>query len=190
MSGDHTVAISGGFERIYLKDQQLSADLLASIDQWGDTQWTSMESAFHGASAMTYGATDAPDLSGVTDMSFMFTGASSFNGDLSSWNVSGVTNMYSMFYDADLFNQPLNDWEVSGVTDMSYMFKDADAFNQTISGWDVSAVTDMAHMFEGADSFNRPLNDWERLGSDRHVRHVSIQPPPSTATSQAGTSRE
>ena len=185
VSGNHTVAISGGFERIYLNDQQSNADLLASIDQWGDTQWISMESAFHGASAMTYGATDAPDLSGVTDMSFMFTDASSFNGDLSSWNVSGVTDMSSMFFgtdvfnqnisgwdvsevtdmtsmfqDAGSFNQPLNDWEVSGVTDMSYMFYEA-AFNGDISGWNVSGVTDMSSMFFGTDVFNQNISGWD-----------------------------
>ena len=161
--GDHTVAISGGFERIYLNGHT-NATKLASIDQWGSNQWTSMESAFEGASAMTYGATDAPDLSAVTDMANMFNTATSFNGDISGWNVSGVTDMSNMFNGAGSFNQPLNDWEVSGVTDMDWMFEDADAFNQNISGWNVSAVTDMSNMFNGAGSFNQPLNDWEVSG--------------------------
>ena len=63
--GNHTVAISGGFERIHL-DNHADASKLMSIDQWGDIGWTSMRLAFNGASAMTYGATDAPDLSRVT----------------------------------------------------------------------------------------------------------------------------
>ena len=157
--GNYTVSVSGGLTRIHLNNHA-DAPKLISIDQWGSNQWTSMESAFEGASAMTYGATDAPDLSAVTDMANMFNTATSFNGDISGWNVSGVTDMSSMFLGTDVFNQNISGWNVSGVTDMSDMFKDADAFNQTISGWDVSAVTDMAHMFEGADSFNRPLNDW------------------------------
>ena len=106
VSGDHTVAISGGFERIYLNGHT-NATKLASIDQWGSNQWTSMESAFEGASAMTYGATDAPDLSGVTDMSFMFAGASSFNGNISGWDVLGVTDMSDMFTSALLQRQHL-----------------------------------------------------------------------------------
>ena len=164
VSGDHTVAITGGFERIYLNDQQPNAGRLASIDQWGDTRWTSMGSAFHGASAMTYSATDAPDLSGVTDMSFMFTGASSFNGDLSSWNVSGVTNMSEMFTSASSFNGNISGWDVSGVTDMSVMFEDADSFNRPLNGWNVSGVTDMSSMFFGTDVFNQNISGWNVSG--------------------------
>ena len=188
VSGDHTVAILGGFERIYLNGHT-NATKLASIDQWGSNQWTSMESAFEGASAMTYGATDAPDLSAVTDMANMFNTATSFNGDISGWNVSGVTDMSYMFKDADAFNQTISGWnvsgvtnmfamflgtnifsqnisgwDVSGVTDMGWMFRDTDAFNQTISGWNVSEVTDMASMFHDAGSFNQPLNDWNVSG--------------------------
>ena len=158
--GNHTVAISGSFERIYLRDDTANASKLMSIDQWGSTGWTSMESAFSGASAMTYSATDAPDLSGVTDMSAMFTDASSFNGDLSGWNVSGVTDMSGMFERANAFNQTISGWNVSGVTDMSDMFEDADAFNRPLNDWNVSAVTDMSYMFKDADSFNQNISGW------------------------------
>ena len=40
-AGEHTVSISGGLKRIILNDGA-SALKLRSIDQWGDTQWTSM----------------------------------------------------------------------------------------------------------------------------------------------------
>ena len=185
-AGNYTVQITGGLERFHLDGLQPNAGRLISIDQWGDIRWTSMSGAFDGASNMVYNATDAPDLSGVTDMSYMFFGASSFNGDLSSWDVSKVTNMESMFRSAFSFNQPLNDWDVSAVTDMSSMFDSATAFdgdlsswdvsavtnmnrmfhtassfNQTISSWDVSAVTDMLRMFYEASDFNQPLNDWD-----------------------------
>ena len=183
-AGNHTVYISGGFERVNL-DNGASASKLRSIDQWGDTQWTSMENAFSGARNMVYRATDVPDLSGVRDMGGMFRTASSFDGDLSSWDVSGVTDMSDMFYaavafnqslndwnvssvttmfrmfqEAISFNQSLNDWNVSGVTDMSRMFQKTDAFNGDISHWNVSSVTIMNHMFTSADAFNQSLNDW------------------------------
>ena len=160
-AGNHTVSISGGLERFHLSDGgTTNDDKLRSIEQWGGTEWTTMEEAFRGASSMVYNATDAPDLSGVTDMSYMFYSASSFNGDLSGWNVSSVTDMSGMFFFATFFNQPLNDWDVSSVTDMSHMFRSATFFNQPLNDWDVSSVTDMNRMFRFASSFNQPLNDW------------------------------
>ena len=160
-AGTYTVSISGGLESIHLDNQRPNAGRLASIEQWGDIRWTSMSGAFAGASNMAYRATDAPDLSLVSDMSYMFIFATSFNGDLSSWDVSAVTDMSDMFDNAYDFNGNLSSWDVSAVTDMSSMFSVADSFNQPLNAWDVSSVTDMSDMFEGALSFDQPLNDWD-----------------------------
>ena len=157
----YTVSISGGLERFYLDGQQPNAGRLASIEQWGDTKWTTMNGAFDGAANMVYRATDAPNLSGVINMSGMFGGASSFNGDLSSWDVSSVTDMSDMFFEASSFNGDLSSWDVSAVTNMSSMFDNAYDFNGNLSSWDVSAVTDMSNMFFYAISFNQPHNDWD-----------------------------
>ena len=160
-AGNYTVAVTGGLEQIQLNNVQPNAAMLSSIKQWGNASWTSMAGAFDGAENMVYGATDTPDLSGVTDMSNMFTGAYSFNSDISEWDVSGVTDMSQMFYYATSFNQPLDGWDVSGVTDMSQMFYYATSFNQPLDGWDVSGVTDMSQMFDSASSFNQPLDGWD-----------------------------
>ena len=96
-AGTYTIAITGNFERIRLNGDPDNAPKLQSIEQWGDVRWTSMESAFSGASNMIYNAADAPDLSDVTDMSCMFAGATQFDGDLSGWDVSRVKNMSCMF---------------------------------------------------------------------------------------------
>ena len=159
--GTYTVSISGDFTRIYLDGQQPNADRLQSIDQWGDIKWESMNSAFQGASNVTYRATDAPDLSSVTDMSWMFYGASSFNGDLSAWDVSEVTDMGAMFFEAHSFNGDLSAWDVSEVTGMGGMFHGATSFNGDLSAWDVSEVTDMGAMFFEAHSFNGDLSAWD-----------------------------
>ena len=159
--GTHTVRIYGDFTRIYLDEQQPNADKLRSIEQWGDIRWESMNSAFQGASNMVYRATDAPDLSGVTDTYRMFYGASSFDGDISSWNVSSVTNMYQMLHDAPSFNQDLSSWDVSSVTDMAHMFSRSSSFNGNITTWDVSSVTDMHGMFSQATSFNQDISSWD-----------------------------
>ena len=158
-AGSHTVSISAGLTRIHLNNHA-DAPKLISIDQWGSASWTSMAGAFNGARNMAYNATDAPDLSGVTDMASMFFSATSFDGDISAWNVSQVTGMDEMFGSAHAFNQPLNSWNVSQVTDMGRMFQDALAFNQPLNSWNVSQVTDMGRMFQDALAFNQPLNSW------------------------------
>ena len=169
-AGDYTVQITGGLERFHLNDAA-NASKLVSLDQWGNIQWESMNSAFGGATNMVYMATDTPDLSEVTDMRDMFNEASNFNGNLSTWNVSKVTDMSYMFADATSFNGTLSGWDVSSVTVIYNMFEGATSFNQDISGWNVSGVTDMDDMFKGATSFNHPLR-MERLGRHRHGRNV------------------
>ena len=146
-AGRYTVRISGDFERIYLGgDAADNAENLRSIEQWGPIEWSSMAGAFQNARNMEYNAVDTPNLSGVADTSYMFHLASSFNGNISQWDVSSVTDMSRMFANTPSFDQPLNDWNVSSVTNMSGIFSNA-AYSQSLSNWDVSSVTDMSEMF-------------------------------------------
>ena len=160
-AGTYTVSISGDFTRIYLNEQQPNADKLQSIEQWGDARWESMKSAFHGASNVVYNAVDTPVLSDVTTMKYMFYDASSFDGDLSGWNVSHVRDMSGVFWGASSFDGDLSGWDVSGVTNMKRMLSDASSFNGDISEWDVSHVRDMAAMFFGASVFNADISGWD-----------------------------
>ena len=57
-------------------------------------------------------------MSNVTNMSCMFYWSSSFNQDVSEWNMSQVANM--KYVDVEL---------------VSHMFHDASSFNQDYSGW-------------------------------------------------------
>ncbi|MBE99077.1 BspA family leucine-rich repeat surface protein [Flavobacterium coralii] len=162
--GIYYVSISGEFSRIKLNVSSLTAARLYSIEQWGDVQWTSMQSAFEGCDALNINATDTPDLSLVTNMSRMFMNAAALNASINDWDVSNVTDMQYMFYGATAFNKPLNNWDVSNVTNMRYMFYNADSFNQPIGNWDVSNVSDMSGMFCSAESFNQPIGDWNVSG--------------------------
>ena len=157
--GDYEVRIIGDFPRIYFNNTG-DRNKLLTVQQWGTISWTSMASAFHGCSNLAIPADDVPDLTGVTDMSEMFTLAHSFNGDISSWNVSNVTDMSSMFSGATSFNQDIGTWDVGNVTDMGNMFSSASSFNGDISSWNVSNVTEMFEMFSFASSFNRDLDTW------------------------------
>ncbi|HIP47408.1 MAG TPA: BspA family leucine-rich repeat surface protein, partial [Lutibacter sp.] len=157
-SGIYTIRIRGVFPIIYFYGGGDRRKIL-SVDQWGNQIWTSMAGAFAGCKNLHVNASDAPDLSVVSDMSFMFTGADVMNENINHWDVSNVQNMGALFSSADRFNQPLNNWNVSNVTHMQSMFS-ATAFNQNINNWDVSNVQNMYTMFSDARSFNQPLNNW------------------------------
>ena len=159
-AGTYAVRISGTFPRIYFNNEGDRTKIIA-INRWGVQAWTSMEAAFAGASNLMISATDAPDLSGVTNMNSMFASATSFNQDISHWEVSNVTNMESMFSGATAFNQDIGGWDVSSVETMAGMFVNARDFNQDIREWDVGSATNMNQMFRGARAFNQDIREWD-----------------------------
>ena len=161
VAGIYTVRISGGFNRIRTRDDATNARKLVSIEQWGTAQWTSMEGAFAEARNMTYAATDAPDLSNVTNLSFMFYRAYAFNGDISGWQTGSVTTLESTFEDARAFNQPIGEWDTAAVTTLKGTFRNAGAFNQPIGDWDTAEVTTLEATFSRASVFNQPIGAWD-----------------------------
>ncbi len=156
--GTYRVEISGDFPRIYFNNEGDRQKIL-TIEQWGSIGWTSMQRAFRGCNNLTIPATDAPNLSGVTDMSLMFSLAYSFNQPIGHWDVSNISNMAQLFQSTP-FNQDISNWDVGNVTNMTFLFVNAQAFNQNISGWDVSNVTDMTAMFNQAHAFNQDIGTW------------------------------
>ncbi len=158
-AGTYTIRIKGTFPAIYFNNGGDKEKIL-SVDQWGIIQWDTFEKSFYGATNLTSGATDAPDLSNVTSLTFMFHSAKTFDQNISDWDVSGVKDMAVMFSGAMSFNQDIGNWDVSNVTDMRYMFASAMSFNQDIGRWDVSSVTDMSSMFGDARSFNQNIGSW------------------------------
>jgi surface protein len=159
--GTYTIRISGDFKNIKFDWQGTDQDKIMSIEQWGSTQWTTMENAFYSCHNLIVNATDIPDLSLVTNMSDMFFRAYNVNADVSQWDVSSVTNMSQTFKYAKAFNGDVSSWDVSSVTDMSGLFSNAVIFNRDINGWDVSNAVDMSWMFSGAVTFNKDLNRWD-----------------------------
>ncbi len=133
---------------------------LLEIKNWGTIHWSGF--AFGGCANLMVTATDIPDLTGVTDLSFAF----SYSGideipNINDWDVSNVTNMGNLFERVTDFNQPLDNWDVSNVTNMSFMFDGATSFNQPLDSWDVSKVEDISYMFRDATSFDQSLGAWE-----------------------------
>ncbi len=160
---------------------------ITNISQWGDLRLGNSSGYFNGCTNLTITATDilnltgttdmtgafgstlistvpsmnSWDVSGVTNMTNMFVGATLFNQDIGSWNVSNVTNMRSMFQNARAFNQNIGPWDVSNVTNMNNMFNGATSSNQNIGSWNTANVTDMSSMFTGASSFNQNIGSWD-----------------------------
>ena len=161
VAGTYTLSISGYFPQIFFGASGFDNQKLLSIEQWGDIQWKSMHKSFQLCSNLIGNAADTPDLADVTDMQEMFSGALSFNQDISNWDVSSVTNMSFMFTSDNAFNQNIGSWDVSSVTNMSFMFAKSSIFNQDISLWDVSSVTNMISMFEGAKAFKQDIGSWD-----------------------------
>ena len=164
--GDYKVWITGEFPRIYFNNQvSNNKHRITAINQWGEINWISMESAFAGCSRLAGQATDTPDLSNVTDMSFMFNNTNQFNQDIGNWVTSNVTNMADMFTNALVFNQDISSkedgiWDTSNVTNMAGMFTNARVFNQDIGNWVTSNVTNMSFMFSYTFAFNQDIGDW------------------------------
>ena len=69
---------------------------------------------------------------------------------MSNWNVSKVTNMASMFSGATSANPDVSNWNVSKVTSMFGMFSGATSANPDVSSWNVSKVTKMNFMFDNS----------------------------------------
>ena len=160
--GAFNISVTGTYDRVHLRQTNYQELRIVSIEQWGITQWSTMNSAFYACSNLQGNATDTPDLSNVTDMQYMFNGAPLFTQNINNWDVSNVTDMGSLFRDTP-YNQPLNNWDVSNVTNMSGMFNPSNyttTFNQDISSWDVSSVINMAGMFLSNDDFNQDISSW------------------------------
>jgi surface protein len=159
--GTYTVSISGEFPRLFFGSGGYDNPKLLSIEQWGDIKWQSMNGAFYSCINLIGNASDKPNLTDVTDMGAMFSWASSFNQDISHWDVSSVTNMAGMFSGAFSFNQSLDEWDVSSVTNMAGMFYMASDFRENINDWDVSSVIDMSAMFTFVGGFNQDISQWD-----------------------------
>lgn len=118
---------------------------LTAVNSWGDIAWTNLMGAFLAAENLTSLPTNAPNLSQITDLSWMFTGASLFNQSISHWDVSKVTNMSNMFLSASAFNQDLGAWNLTSVVNMQRMLNGSKLsstnYGLTLRGWAESANT-------------------------------------------------
>ncbi|WP_169334019.1 BspA family leucine-rich repeat surface protein [Cytophaga aurantiaca] len=152
-SGIKTVTISG-----ILSHYSGSPYRLTKVLSWDGLGLTDLSYAFQRAEDLVEVPATLP--STVTDLSYMFEYALSFNSPIGTWNTASVTNMQSMFSDARTFNQPIGNWNTAAVKNMGSMFNNAYNFNQPIGSWNTSSVTNMRYMFATTYNFNQPIDSW------------------------------
>lgn len=73
---------------------------------------------------------------------------------------ASIESLHGVFSGASIFNQNISTWDVGNVESFGYAFEDALLFNQPIASWDIHSARDMDGMFYGAESFNQDLYRW------------------------------
>ena len=97
--------LPNGFNLIQFRED-LNPVKVNDVKQWGNTVWSSIENLFLSNNQVIITATDAPNLTLVTNMQSSMRG-NSLNPDVSNWDVSNVTTMILMFFGSNLSTQNL-----------------------------------------------------------------------------------
>lgn len=134
---------------------------LTDVSSWGPLRLGNSGGYFKGAANFNVSATAPPNLTGTTDLSEMFSGATAFNADVSGWDVSGVTDMSAMFSGSG-FTGDVAGWDVSSVTSMGGMFSDT-GFNGDVSQWQTTSLVDVNNMFKSS-AFTGDISGWDITG--------------------------
>ena len=159
-AGDYNLVIDGLLEAWSFNnnDHAGDRDKILSVEDFGDLGYKNLSGAFYGCANL--GDFEGGITSDVTDMSFMFWGATSADLDVSEWDVSSVINMESMFRATTSADPDVSEWDVSSVINMESMFRATTSADPDVSGWKVSKVTNMASIFSGATSADPNVSSW------------------------------
>jgi surface protein len=163
--GTYDIEVYGGVTTSNLSSSSsINVDRLklTEVKQWGDPVWTSFSHRFFRASNMQITATDAPNLSKVSDMLQAFRECHSFTTSIDHWDVSNVTSISGLFYAKNNYTQSLNSWDVSNVTTMASIF-DGGSFNGDISAWDTHKNASLYAAFKNG-TFDQDLKGWDTSG--------------------------
>ena len=89
------------------------------------------------------------DVSLIDDMSYLFckSSLSTFNGDISNWNVRNVKEMTAMFRGSK-FNGDISKCDISNAKVMTSMFANS-KFTQDLSNWVIDKTCKTMFMFVG-----------------------------------------
>ena len=168
--GEYIVKITpSGTFKFYFGSSALDDNRkIIELSQWGDVSWnTDLNRMFFNCINLQITATDIPDFSNVTNMSYMFNGCTALTSvpNMNSWNTSNVANMGSMFQGATNFNENIGTWNVSNVNNMASMLNDATSFNQSLGKWSLKAGVSLVNtLFRcygmSCENYSKTLYGW------------------------------
>jgi surface protein len=107
-------------------------------------------------------------------MNRMFGFATSFNGDISGWNVSSVTEASVMFEGASSFDQDLSSWDISGMHGTAFGF-----FCESSCGSGLFEDTALS-----TSNYTKTLIGWSSLTFPDGAPQIGIVPVPYCAEAQ------
>ncbi len=141
---------------------------LLEIKQWGSLQLGNSYGYFAGCSNLVITAKDSLDLLNTSSLINCFSGCINLEKvpGMNEWDVSGVERMSGMFSGAVSFNQNISNWDVSHVRNMSNMFYDVKLsrsnYDALLLGWsklnlrpNVTFHGGNSHYSEGAPALAR-----------------------------------
>ena len=112
--GEYTITIDGICIKFGFGFGDLDAFKLLSISTWGNTiiDPVNYRSFMYCTNLTSVGNLD---VSGFTSGWYMFSGCTSFNQDISHWNISNFKYTNNMFSGCTSFNQNLASWDISSL---------------------------------------------------------------------------
>jgi surface protein len=145
-----------------------NAEYLTSCISFGTVGLTNLSNAFKGCTRLTSVPSTLPTTLTNTSLESMFQGASSFNGNISTWDVTSITIMTNMFQ-ASSFNRDISTWNVIALQQATNMLTESnfniDNYNSLLYNWSTKNVklnvpfqNNIYYSTDGIDGFNRLVN--------------------------------
>lgn len=159
------------------------------VVQWGISTWPGLTNAYRGCSNLQVVATDAPIFGAMAQLNFAFANTP-MNANINHWNMSTVTSMEFMFSGATAYNQPVNNWNTNALRFGNGIFVNASSFNQSLAAWQVPNLERANNILTGSainpDNLASIYAAWSSQTLFPAVQFFAIGRPYTAAIGAAG----